>query len=310
MGKNKSYYDFCNYEIDENKRKTKLIKIFILVMIVIIVTILAIITAETKTNIELSLEQKKSVSEVKTKLDEEKEKLAKEMEEAKKRREEKLPKLTEVGRNNMENIYKSETKRAFITFDDGPSSLTPEILDTLKNENVKATFFMLGMNVDRYPETVKRVYDEGHFIASHGYTHQYSSIYSSTQAVLDEYNQCNDAIKRAIGEKDYNCHLFRFPGGLPGGKYADIKQEAKQLLSENDILSVDWNALTGDAETTHPVAENLLEKLRTTTQDKNSVVILMHDAQTKKITAEILPQIIAYLKEQGYELKSFYDIIK
>lgn len=169
---------------------------------------------------------------------------------------------------------------------------------------------MLGNRVNAMPETVKRIYEEGHYIANHGYTHSYSSIYSSPQAVLDEFNQCNEAVKGAIGVQEYNSHLFRFPGGLVGGKYADIKREAKELLSQNDILQIDWNSLTGDAETRTPTVEFELERLKETTQNKNSLVILMHDAQAKAATAEALPQIIAYLKENGYEFKNFYEIIK
>ena len=75
-------------------------------------------------------------------------------------------------------------------------------------------------------------------------------------------------------------------------------------------MYVDWNALTGDAETNNLSIEFELMRLQQTVLDKNSVIILMHDAQAKKVTAEALPQIISYLKEQGYELKSFYDIIR
>lgn len=214
------------------------------------------------------------------------------------------------GRQNMENIYKSDTKRVFLTFDDGPSSVTSKILDILKQENVKATFFVLGSNVDARQDMVKRMYDEGHYIANHGYSHTYSQIYSSPQAVLDEYNLCNDKVKNAIGVPEYNSHLFRFPGGLVGGKYADIKQQARELLSQNDILNIDWNALTGDAETNNLSVDFELSRLSQTIGSKNSVVILMHDAAAKSVTADALPQIIANLKEQGYEFKNFYDIIK
>ena len=75
-------------------------------------------------------------------------------------------------------------------------------------------------------------------------------------------------------------------------------------------MHVDWNALTGDAEKSSPDEEYLMNNLQKTTQNKNSIVILMHDAQAKKVTADTLPEIISYLKEQGYEFKSFYDIIK
>lgn len=210
----------------------------------------------------------------------------------------------------MENIYKSDTKRVFLTFDDGPSSVTPQILDELKKENIKATFFILGTNVKGREDVLKRMYEEGHYIANHGYTHSYSEIYQSPQTVLDEYNQCNDAVKNAIGVPEYNSHLFRFPGGLPGGKYANLKKEAKELLSKNDVLNIDWNALTGDAETNQLSVEFELSRLSDTIGDKNSVVLLMHDTVTKSVTAEALPQIIANLRERGYEFKNFYEIIK
>lgn len=157
---------------------------------------------------------------------------------------------------------------------------------------------------------LKRMYDEGHYIANHGYSHVYSQIYSSPQAVLDEYNLCNDKIKNAIEVPEYNSHLFRFPGGLPGGKYENIKKEARELLLQNNIVNVDWNALNGDSETNDLTVEFELTRLAETTQGKNSIVVLMHDAAYKLVTAEALPQIITALREQGYEFKNFYEIIK
>ena len=210
----------------------------------------------------------------------------------------------------MDTIYKSDTKRVFLTFDDGPSPVTSKILDILKQENVKATFFILGSNVDSRKDVVKRMYEEGHYLANHGYSHTYSKIYSSPQSVLDEYNECNDKVKNAIEVPDYNSHLFRFPGGYVGGKYADIKKQAKELLNQNDIYNVDWNCLSGDAETGSPTPEYIMRRIRETSYGKNSLVILMHDAAAKSVTADALPQIIAKLKEEGYEFKNFYDIIK
>lgn len=322
MRRNKDYYEFSNYLENSNnytQDKNNKIKIFIIVMIIIIFIGLILIIMNVKQSIELSKQEQKYIEnkiekaqteKTKTRLDEEKTKLEEQQKQEEANRQAKLPKLTDEGRQNIENIYHSETKRAFLTFDDGPSSNTKTILETLKNENIKATFFMLGTRVEAMPDTVKEVFNEGHFIANHGYSHEYSSIYSSVQSVLDEYNACNTAIRNAIGEPEYNSHLFRFPGGLAGGKYANLKQEAKKLLSENDILSVDWNALSGDAEKQNPSPEYLMERIQNTTQDKNSIVILMHDAQAKKVTVDTLPEIIKYLKEQGYEFKNFYDIIK
>lgn len=222
----------------------------------------------------------------------------------------KIPKLTEEGKQNIKNIYKSDTKRVFLTFDDGPSTNTNGILDILNQNGIKGTFFVLGSQVQAYPELTKRIYEEGHYIANHGYSHKYSSIYQSPQEVLNEYNKCNQIVAHAINVPEYNSHLFRFPGGSVGGKYAQVKTEAIQLLEQNNITHIDWNSLTGDSEKSNPTEEYLLNNLQKTTQNKNSIVLLMHDAQMKKITVDILPKIIEYFKQQGFEFKNFYDIIK
>lgn len=222
----------------------------------------------------------------------------------------KLPQLTETGKNNLQNIYKSENKRVFLTFDDGPSkTVTPVILDILKQENIKATFFLLGSRVELQPNIVKRAYDEGHYLASHGYSHIYSQIYFSAQSVLDEYYKSITSIRNAIGEQTYNPHLFRFPGGYTGGKYAYIKQEASQLLEQNEILHVDWNALTSDSAGAKTTEEFIVE-LEKTVPKHNSVVVLMHDAGNKTATAEALPTIIQYFRERGFEFENFYSVIK
>ncbi|MCI8654327.1 MAG: polysaccharide deacetylase [Clostridia bacterium] len=212
---------------------------------------------------------------------------------------------------DVENIYKVEEKRVFLTFDDGPSKkVTPQILDLLKQENIKATFFVLGSRVELNPDIVKRAYEEGHYIANHGYSHTYSKIYASTQSVLDEYYSTEDAIKRAIGNDRYSSLLFRFPGGSNGGKYRDVKNQAKELLRTNNIAYVDWNALTGDAEGGKKTVEQLISRLNETISTKTSIVILMHDAGDKTTTYEALPQIIESLRANGYEFKNFYDLIK
>ena len=222
----------------------------------------------------------------------------------------KLPQLTDEGKNNLANIYNSETKRVFLTFDDGPSkSVTIPILDILKRENVKATFFLLGSRVDLYPEIVKRQYDEGHYLASHGYSHVYSQIYVSPYSVLDEYNKCVTSIRNAIGTNEYNPHLFRFPGGYKGGKYFPIKEQAAVLLEQNGILNIDWNALTADSAGAKTTEEFIVE-LEKTVPKYNSVVVLMHDNGTKQATAEALPTIIQYFRERGFEFENFYSIIK
>ena len=95
-----------------------------------------------------------------------------------------------------------------------------------------------------------------------------------------------------------------------GGKYAELKKQAITLLEQNEILYIDWNSLTGDSEKANPTEEYLMNNLQRTTEEKNVVVVLMHDAQAKQITAETLPKVIEYLISQGYEFDNFYNIIK
>lgn len=220
------------------------------------------------------------------------------------------PRLTENAKEKMKHIYASDYKRVFLTFDDGPSkNVTPQILDILKQNNVKATFFVLGNRVDLYPNILKREYDEGHYIANHGYSHQYSSIYANPYNVLDEFNKTEYSIRNAIGNQSYNSHLFRFPGGASGGKYAAVKKEAIALLEQNGIMHVDWSALTKDAEGKF-TKEQLIQNLYDTVGTKQSVVLLMHDAGDKQTTVEALQDVINYFRAQGYVFENFYDIMK
>ena len=175
-----------------------------------------------------------------------------------------LPKLTQAGRENLNNIYNTNEKIAYITFDDGPSqNITPQILNILDQYKIKATFFVLGRNVARYPNLVKQEYE----------------------------TKTEQLVRTVIGEDEYCSHLFRFPGGSGGKKYRNVKTEAKQLLSDNDILYIDWNSLTNDS-VGKPTEESIMSNLVSTVGTKNSVVVLMHDAATKQLTANMLPQIL------------------
>ena len=222
-----------------------------------------------------------------------------------------LPVYSEEAKERLENIYvaDSEEKIAYLTFDDGPSqNITPQILDILEKEGIKATFFVLGSRAELYPELVRRAYEAGHYIANHGYSHEYKSVYASAEAVLDEFNQTEKAIQEALDNSEYHTHLFRFPGGSEGGKYKKIKNEAKSLLEENDIAYINWNALTRDAEG-KPTRESLLEDLEATVGEKTRVVVLMHDTGSKQLTADTLPEVIQYLRDEGFIFKNFYDIM-
>ena len=131
-----------------------------------------------------------------------------------KEKEEEKQKRWEENKNNIEHIYSSETKRVFLSFDDGPSENTETILNILETYGIKANFFVLGSRVEAMPDKVKEIYEKGNFIGNHGYSHVYEKIYASPQAVLDEYTKTDNAIKQALNKNDFKSQLFRFPGGL------------------------------------------------------------------------------------------------
>lgn len=210
----------------------------------------------------------------------------------------------------INHIYRSNgEKRAFLTFDDGPSSMvTPKILKTLQQENIKATFFVLGTMVKSNPGILKQAYEQGHYIANHSYSHVYSKVYSNKNSAFEEYTKTEKLIQDALGNSNYHSNVFRFPGGSVGGYYDKIKTEAKKMFQEKGIAYLDWNALTNDADGAN-TKEAIMKNLKSTTSGKNSIVVLMHDAPNKTLTAETLPDVISYLREQGYTFKNLYDII-
>ncbi len=221
-----------------------------------------------------------------------------------------LPVFNERGHELIKNIYTSDEKQVYLTFDDGPSKdITGQVLDILKTEQVPATFFVLGARAELYPEVLQRIYNEGHYIANHGYSHKYSEIYESKDTVFEEYIECENAIKRALNNEDYHSYLFRFPGGSSGGYYKTVKSQAREHLNSYGFAFTNWNCLTGDAEGKN-TKDACIQEFIDTKADQNSLIVLMHDSNDKPQTVEALPEIIRILKEEGYTFKNFYEIFK
>lgn len=218
--------------------------------------------------------------------------------------------LTKEQLKAIDNIYDSKEKVAFLTFDDGPSSnVTPKILDVLKKEDIKATFFVLGTMVKANPGVLRREREEGHYIANHSYSHVYSKVYSNENKPLEEYQKTNKVIQTALGDSSYQSNIFRFPGGSVGGYYDKLKQKAKKKFQEKGISYLDWNCLTNDSDGAE-TKQAIMQNLKATSKGKKSLVILMHDAPNKDLTAKTLPDVIKYLKEQGYSFQNMYDVIE
>lgn len=220
-----------------------------------------------------------------------------------------FPKENPEAKSIIRNIYFSDEKQVYLTFDDGPTKVTPQILDILKQYNVKATFFVLGKRVDQNPDILRRIFAEGHYIANHSYSHDYSSLYSSADSVVEEFYKTETSIKNALNNQDYNTYLFRFPGGSSGGYYSKVKSEARAKLDDLKIAYTNWNCLTRDAENAETPKE-MMDAFLESKEDSQSLILLMHDASDKQATADFLPQLLEYLKKEGYTFKTFYDVFK
>lgn len=299
------------YDLIVTYKRLNIIKLIVLIILLIVLivfsTILGINFAQKKYNEKYVSELISQKEELDRQIKIEEEKKQQEIQD---RINKTSNELTEDQKNNILKIYNDTgEKRVFITFDDGPTkAVTPFILDVLKEENVKATFFLLGTNAKYNAELIRREFNEGHYIANHGYSHKYNEIYSSPEATLEEYNATEQIIRDALGNQSYRSNVFRFPGGSNGGKYHAQKQLSKEFLKQNGIVHLDWNALSEDSAGTY-TKEQLLQNAIDTIGNKQSVVILMHDSSDKILTYEMLPDLIHYLKDQGYSFKNIYDLL-
>lgn len=193
-------------------------------------------------------------------------------------------------------IVDAKGKTVYLTFDDGPSIYTKEILDTLDKYGVKATFFVVN---GKQNYLMKEIVNRGHQIGLHTYTHRYDILYKSEQAYYDDLNKINEVVKAETGVET---KLIRFPGG---GSNAISKKYSKGLMTkltksvvENGYYYYDWNCTNGDAEGAKTVTDQL-RYCSKFPRSANEIVVLMHD--NKKLTAQSLPYIIEYYKACGME---------
>lgn len=212
-------------------------------------------------------------------------------------------------KEKFRNLTDNNEKIAYLTFDDGPTlKATGKILDILKTSDVKATFFVVGKHVKEHPELVKRAYDEGHYIANHGYNHNNSILFKNSENFVDEIKKTDIEIGNALGISDYCSHVFRFPNGYMSLIHKKEKKQALNLLSEINYTYIDWNCLNNDSVKKYTNYQ-LLNNLKKSSKNKGTLIILMHDTCDVNNTPAILTDSINYLKEQGYTFKNFYDLI-
>ena len=189
----------------------------------------------------------------------------------------------------------SATRRIYLTFDDGPSSNTDEILDVLAAYDIKATFFV-NIRDEAYNDCYARIVEEGHSIGMHSATHDYDSVYASVEAFTEDL----DAIWQHIYDlTGVDCKIYRFPGGSSNEVSRTPISQLVRVLEERGITYYDWNCMSGDATNHRYSAQKLCENVLESLPESGDCIILMHDADNKDATVESLPLIIEALEEEG-----------
>lgn len=201
----------------------------------------------------------------------------------------------------------SPNKTIFLTFDDGPSARTGEVLDILKQKNVKATFFVVGNTSTAGKDYMKRIVEDGHTIAPHTFTHNFKSIYSSVETYLNDFNKIYTLIYETTGVKPT---IFRFAGGSKNSFNKNNYREIIAEMTRRGFDYYDWNLSTGDAvQKSLTPAERCLSNVLNYSAKYNNAVVLMHDAQPKTTTVQALPALIDGLRNQGFSFQKLSNEI-
>ncbi len=203
----------------------------------------------------------------------------------------------DISFENPENYAADgDIRTVYLTFDDGPSAVTDEILNILDDYGVKATFFVIGREDADSVARYKRIVDEGHTIAMHSYTHKYSELYSSREAFFTDFNNIRNLIYNTTG---VDPKFYRFPGGSSNKVSKIPMQDICNYVSASGFTYFDWNVANGDAKGIAYTPDELVENVMKDVVKYKTSVVLMHDAAAKKNTAKSLPKLIESLQDMG-----------
>ena len=212
------------------------------------------------------------------------------------------------------SVSPNPLKKVYLTFDDGPNSIwTGQVLDILKKYGIKASFCVIGNNVDKNPEVLKRILDEGHIVINHTYSHDYKKIYASPEAFLADLERDNQSIAAVTGS---GVKIFRAPGGP-----TKLSKSYFELLNKNGYKSLSWNVASNDTDPKGISPEQLIDNVEKGVirieNLKRTPIILMHDGTEINLSADkpgnivhnyihsresdvaALPAIIEFLQARG-----------
>ncbi len=192
--------------------------------------------------------------------------------------------------------YYFHPKTMYLTFDDGPSEEnTAAVLDILKAHDIKATFFLVGENVERHPDMARRIVEEGHTVGIHCYRHDYKEVYASVDAYLEDFQKAYDVILETTGVE---VQLYRFPGGSINSYNKEVYKDIIARMTEKGYIYFDWNASLEDA-VKHSTPSKLVENGVKSTLGRRKVVMLCHDIvyNTTQCLEDLLDSLPEYKME-------------
>ena len=212
--------------------------------------------------------------------------------------------------NPSETMAEGDKKKAYLTFDDGPSELTPELLDVLREHQVKATFFVNGKEDSRSLELYRRKQKEGHALGNHTYSHHYHRIYAGLDEFMEDFKELEELLASTTGTRP---RIMRFPGGSNNtvsrsvAGYDIMPRIIQKVLAEG-YQYFDWNIYGFDGNMPVPSSEEIARAVLHQSQQQEmqgkDLHILLHDNHFNKTTLQALPQIIEELKQKGYHFKT------
>ena len=188
-----------------------------------------------------------------------------------------------------ESSGQEEIHKVYLTFDDGPSIYTNDILDILDSYNVKATFFVVGKEGTNAEEALQRIVDEGHTLGMHSYSHKYKELYESMDSFTQDFARIRDYIYQATGEESV---CYRFPGGSSNTVSEIDMHDFIDYLDSQGVEYYDWNVSSGDGGSMKLSTDTLLENCTRDIDTRDTSIILLHDSAEKPTTVEALPDII------------------
>ncbi len=216
----------------------------------------------------------------------------------------KLNELTDLYENLLEELEEDDIEKTeeqpsqttteakhkvYLTFDDGPSKNTREILDVLDQYGVKATFFVCGKEDAESIEALKEIAARGHTIGMHSYSHDYGALYNSLDGFVEDYHRISDYVYEHTGIRSV---IYRFPGGSSNTVSSISMIEAARYLYGSGVIYYDWNVSSGDAEGKKLTKSKLIDNCILNIDKRETSIILLHDAASKDTTVEALPELI------------------